>query len=210
MTVTKGQFITLEGIEGAGKSTMVNFIAEQLRNAGSDIVVTREPGGTRIGEQLREILLDKNNEQLCDDAELMIIFAARAQHLKQVIEPALTSGKHVLCDRFTDASYAYQGGGRGINQQRIAQLEDWVQQGISPDLTLLFDLDVDTGLRRANKRGEADRFEQEQVDFFERVRQCYLDRARAEPDRFSIIESGVTIERVKEQIVDVLQARKLC
>ncbi len=210
MTVTKGQFITLEGIEGAGKSTMVNFIAEQLRNAGSDIVVTREPGGTRIGEQLREILLDKNNEQLCDDAELMIIFAARAQHLKQVIEPALTSGKHVLCDRFTDASYAYQGGGRGINQQRIAQLEDWVQQGISPDLTLLFDLDVDTGLRRANKRGEADRFEQEQVDFFERVRQCYLDRAHAEPDRFSIIDSGDTIERVKEQIVDVLQARKLC
>ncbi len=210
MTVSKGQFITLEGIEGAGKSTMLNFIAEQLGAAGSDIVVTREPGGTHVGEQLREILLDKSNEQLCDDAELLIIFAARAQHLKQVIEPALNSGKHVLCDRFTDASYAYQGGGRGINQERIAQLEDWVQQGLSPDLTLLFDLDVSTGLRRANKRGEADRFEQEQVDFFERIRQCYLDRAHAEPDRFCIIETDATMERVKEQIVDVLKKRKLC
>ena len=210
MTETRGKFITLEGIEGAGKSTMVNFIAEQLRAAGNDIVVTREPGGTRIGEQLREILLDKSNDQLCDDAELMIIFASRAQHLKQVIEPALAAGQHVLCDRFTDASYAYQGGGRGMNPERIAQLEQWVQQGLKPDLTLLFDLDVNTGLRRANKRGEADRFEQEEVDFFERTRQCYLDRAAVEPDRFSIIQADATIEQVKEQIAAVLKASSLC
>lgn len=206
----KGKFITLEGVEGAGKSTMLNFISAQLQQAGHEVLVTREPGGTHIGEQLRDILLDKANDALCDDAELLIIFAARAQHLEQVIKPALEAGQCVLCDRFTDASFAYQGGGRGMPGERIEQLEAWVQQGLKPDLTILFDLDVATGLRRAGKRGEADRFEQEQVDFFERIRQCYLDRASSEPVRFSIIDAATTVEQVQQQIQDILQDKQLC
>lgn len=210
MTTATGKFITLEGIEGAGKSTMLNFISEQLQQAGNEVVVTREPGGTHIGEKLREILLDNSNDQLSDDTELLIIFAARAQHLQQVIRPALNAGHYVVCDRFTDASYAYQGGGRGMNTDRIRQLEDWVQQGLKPDLTILFDLDVATGLRRAGKRGEADRFEREHVDFFERIRQCYLDRASAEPNRFRVIDAASTVDNVKQQIQDVLTDKRLC
>lgn len=210
MTKNTGKFITLEGIEGAGKSTMLNFISEQLQQAGNEVVVTREPGGTRVGEKLREILLDNSNTRLSDDAELLIIFAARAQHLQQVIRPALNAGQYVLCDRFTDASYAYQGGGRNMSTERIRQLEDWVQQGLEPDLTILFDLDVATGLRRAGKRGEADRFEQEHVDFFERIRQCYIDRASAEPERFRVIDAASTVDNVKQQILEVLKDKQLC
>lgn len=210
MTKIMGKFITLEGIEGAGKSTMLNFISEQLQQAGNEVVVTREPGGTHVGEKLREILLDNNNDQLSDDAELLIIFAARAQHLQQVIRPALDAGHYVVCDRFTDASYAYQGGGRGMSTERIKQLEHWVQQGLKPDLTILFDLDVATGLRRAGKRGEADRFEQEHVDFFERIRQCYLDRASVEPDRFRVIDAASSVDNVKQQIQSVLKDKQLC
>ncbi|MEQ8290033.1 MAG: dTMP kinase [Gammaproteobacteria bacterium] len=210
MTKNTGKFITLEGIEGAGKSTMLNFISEQLQQAGNEVVVTREPGGTRVGEKLREILLDNSNTRLSDDAELLIIFAARAQHLQQVIRPALNAGQYVLCDRFTDASYAYQGGGRNMSTERIRQLEDWVQQGLEPDLTILFDLDVATGLRRAGKRGDADRFEQEHVDFFERIRQCYIDRASAEPERFRVIDAASTVDNVKQQILEVLKDKQLC
>ncbi|MEQ8937329.1 MAG: dTMP kinase [Gammaproteobacteria bacterium] len=210
MTKNTGKFITLEGIEGAGKSTMLNFISEQLQQAGNEVVVTREPGGTRVGEKLQEILLDNSNTRLSDDAELLIIFAARAQHLQQVIRPALNAGQYVLCDRFTDASYAYQGGGRNMSTERIRQLEDWVQQGLEPDLTILFDLDVATGLRRAGKRGDADRFEQEHVDFFERIRQCYIDRASAEPERFRVIDAASTVDNVKQQILEVLKDKQLC
>ncbi len=210
MTKNTGKFITLEGIEGAGKSTMLNFISEQLQQAGNEVVVTREPGGTRVGEKLREILLDNSNTQLSDDAELLIIFAARAQHLQQVIRPALNAGQYVLCDRFTDASYAYQGGGRNMSTERIRQLEDWAQQGLKPDLTILFDLDVATGLRRAGKRGDADRFEQEHVDFFERIRQCYIDRASVEPERFRVIDAASTVDNVKQQILEVLKDKQLC
>lgn len=205
-----GIFITLEGIEGAGKSTMLDYIADELNAAGRDVLVTREPGGTRAGEQLREILLDNQNDHLADDTELMIIFAARAQHLQEVILPALAAGKTVLCDRFTDASYAYQGGGRGIPVERIGILEDWVQQGLQPDITLLFDLDVAIGLRRAGKRSEADRFEQEHQQFFERVRACYLQRAEKEPERYCIIHSDRPLDEVRQQIRDVLLQRELC
>ena len=207
---SRGQFITLEGIEGAGKSTMVTFITDLLTQSGREVVVTREPGGTLIGEQLREILLDKTNDELTDDTELMIIFAARSQHLEQVIKPALDQGKDVLCDRFTDASFAYQGGGRGMDSTRIETLETWVQQGIRPDLTLLFDLEVSVGLHRASKRSEADRFEREHIDFFERTRQCYLERARAEPARFATVDAENDIESVQAQIRQILASRQLC
>lgn len=201
----QGLFITLEGVEGAGKSTLMSYVAEILSDTGKEVIQTREPGGTKTGEQIRNILLDSNNAKLADDTELLLMFAARAQHIYEVINPALASGKIVLCDRFTDASYAYQGGGRGINSSRIQILEDWVQQGLKPNLTLLFDLDVETGLRRAGKRSEADRFEQEEISFFERIRSSYLERAKKEPERFRIIDSSQSFDNVKQQIQDTLK-----
>lgn len=197
---TKGLFITLEGVEGAGKSTLMDFVADLFIKAGHEIVKTREPGGTKTGEQIRDILLDSNNIGLTDNTELLLMFAARMQHIEQVIKPALISNKVVICDRFTDASYAYQGGGRGIDETRIKALEEWVQEGLKPDLTLLFDLDVEIGLRRAGKRSEADRFEQEEKQFFERIRNCYLERAKLEPDRFRIVDAAQSYENVKQQI----------
>lgn len=201
----KGLFITMEGVEGAGKSTLMPYVAEILSEAGNEVIQTREPGGTKTGEQIRNILLDSKNVRLTDDTELLLMFAARAQHIHEIINPALATGKIVLCDRFTDASYAYQGGGRGIDSARIQILEDWVQQGLKPNLTLLFDLDVETGLRRAGKRSEADRFEQEEVSFFERIRSCYLDRAKNEPERFRIIDSSQSFDNVKLQIRAILK-----
>lgn len=198
-------FITLEGVEGAGKSSLMDFISELFTNAGNQVIQTREPGGTKTGEQIREILLDSNNIGLESNTELLLMFAARMQHLDEVIKPALASGQIIICDRFTDASYAYQGGGRGIEESRIQALEDWVQQGLKPDLTLLFDLDVEVGLRRAGKRSQADRFEQEDILFFERIRSCYLERANKEPTRFQIIDSGESMDNVKQQIQKVLQ-----
>ena len=159
----EGLFITLEGVEGAGKTTLVDFIENLLVKAGHNVVKTREPGGTKIGEQIREILLKNENNELTDDTELLLIFAARAQHIKEVILPSLSSGKIVLCDRFTDASYAYQGGGRGIDESRINLLEKWVQSNLRPDLTILFDLDVTLGLERTKKRSKSDRFEEEKI-----------------------------------------------
>ncbi len=201
----KGLFITLEGIEGAGKSTAVDFIEDFLTKEGHDVIKTREPGGTVIGEQIREILLKNENDTLTYDTELLLVFSARAQHIQEVILPALSSGKIILCDRFTDASYAYQGGGRGIDASRINLLEKWVQGDLRPNLTLLFDLDVSIGIQRTKKRSYADRFEQEEVNFFEKIRNTYLERAKNEPQRFRIINSASSLESVKEQIITILK-----
>jgi len=201
----KGLFVTLEGIEGAGKSTVVDFIEDFLTKEGHDVIKTREPGGTVIGEQIREILLKNENYTLTYDTELLLVFSARAQHIQEVILPALSLGKIILCDRFTDASYAYQGGGRGIDASRINLLEKWVQGDLRPNLTLLFDLDVSIGMQRTKKRSDADRFEQEEINFFEKIRNTYLERAKNEPQRFRIINSALSLENVKEQIVTILK-----
>ena len=201
----KGLFITLEGIEGAGKSTVVDFIEDFLTKEGHDVIKTREPGGTVIGEQIREILLKNENYTLTYDTELLLVFSARAQHIQEVILPALSSGKIILCDRFTDASYAYQGGGRGIDASRINLLEKWVQGDLRPNLTLLFDLDVSIGMQRTKKRSGTDRFEREEINFFEKIRNTYLERAKNEPQRFRIINSALSLENVKEQIVTILK-----
>jgi len=200
-----GRFITVEGTEGVGKTSNLDFIERLLREAGKDVVRTREPGGTELGETLRAILLDAGQDGITDDAELLLMFAARAQHLAEVIRPALAAGKWVLCDRFTDATYAYQGGGRGIPASRIAVLEQWVQGDLRPDLTLLLDLPVAAGLARAGERSEPDRFEREQAAFFERVRQAYLERARQEPERFRIIDASPELPAVQAQIRQVLE-----
>jgi len=203
--MSRGLFITLEGVEGAGKSTNLTFIEQWLQQAGEQVVVTREPGGTKLGEHVRNLLLDPEHElAIHPEAELLLMFAARAQHLHQVILPALSSGKTVLCDRFTDASFAYQGAGRGLALGKIAALQTWLQGGIRPDLTLIFDIDVKTGLQRATARGKADRFEQEKTEFFERVRQCYLDRAKTR-DRYRIIDGSGDLKTVQAQIRNVLE-----
>ena len=200
----QGKFITLEGTEGAGKSTALSFVEEKIRAAGIDLVVTREPGGTELGEKIRALLLDKNHSSMCDDTELLLMFAARAQHLDELIKPALANGQWVLCDRFTDATYAYQGGGRGLNLDHIATLETLVQGSLRPDITLLLDIPVDQGLARAGERGELDRFEQEKVEFFERVRRTYLDRASQYPNQYHVIDASKTIPEVQRQLAHVL------
>ncbi|MCQ4240679.1 dTMP kinase [Stutzerimonas stutzeri] len=195
-----GCFITLEGPEGAGKSTNREFIAEYLRERGVDVVLTREPGGTPLAERIREILLAPADEPMASDTELLLVFAARAQHIDQVIRPALARGAVVLCDRFTDATYAYQGGGRGLALQRIEQLENFVQGDLRPDLTLIFDLKVEIGLSRAAARGRLDRFEQEGLGFFEAVRNAYLDRARQTPARYRVIDAGQPLAAVQRDL----------
>ncbi|MGD8483878.1 MAG: dTMP kinase [Thioalkalispiraceae bacterium] len=196
----RGKFITVEGTEGVGKSSNLAFIEDYLRQAGIDLVVTREPGGTPLAEKIRDMLLDAKQHAMCDDTELLMMFAARAQHLNELIMPALEKGQWVLCDRFTDASYAYQGGGRGIPETRIAELEQWVQGDLRPDLTLLLDMPVAEGLVRAGKRSDPDRFEQEKHDFFEKVRNCYLERARRYPGRFRVVDAQPALEQVQNQI----------
>ena len=183
----RGLFITLEGPEGAGKTTNRAYLAEKLEAQGFQVTLTREPGGTALAEQIRDILLAQHDEIMSVDTELLLMFAARAQHLAQVIIPALTAGKIVICDRFTDATYAYQGGGRGLDCSRIAVLEQFVQGDLRPDITLLFDLPVADGMARAVAHGKLDRFEQEQQDFFEAVRQSYLQRAQDDPERFRML-----------------------
>lgn len=195
-----GLFITLEGPEGAGKSTNREYLAERLREQGMDVLLTREPGGTPLAERIRELLLDPSDEPMAADAELLLVFAARAQHLQQVIRPALAKGSVVLCDRFTDATYAYQGGGRGLSIERIAQLEQFVQGELRPDLTLIFDLPVEIGLARASARGRLDRFEQEGRGFFEAVRQAYLQRAEQAPQRYRVLDAGQTLAQVQADI----------
>ncbi|MBE7374870.1 dTMP kinase [Pseudomonas lopnurensis] len=195
-----GLFITLEGPEGAGKSTNREYLAERLRACGLDVVLTREPGGTPLAERIRELLLTPADEPMAADTELLLVFAARAQHLAQVIRPALARGAVVLCDRFTDATYAYQGGGRGLSPERIAQLETFVQGDLRPDLTLIFDLPVEVGLARAAARGRLDRFEQEGMRFFESVRRAYLERARLAPSRYRILDAGQPLKAVQRDV----------
>lgn len=199
-----GLFITLEGPEGAGKSTNREYLAERLREHGLDVVLTREPGGTPLAERIRELLLAPSDEIMAADTELLLVFAARAQHLAGIIRPALARGAVVLCDRFTDATYAYQGGGRGLSVERIAQLESFVQGGLRPDLTLVFDLPVEVGLARAAARGRLDRFEQEGQAFFEAVRQAYLQRAMREPARYSLLDAAQPLTVVQRSIDDLL------
>ena len=203
----RGRFITMEGGEGAGKSTMMGRVADWLESAGHRVVRTREPGGTDLAEKLREILLDRNTISLSGRAELLLMFAARAQHLEELIRPALVRGDWVLCDRFTDATWAYQGGGRGLPRDEIGSLETLVHGDLQPDLTLLLDLPVELGMKRAARRSQADRFEQESTLFFERVRNAYLERAEAAPERFAVINAASNMEEVWSQIKSVLHQR---
>ncbi|MDH4869931.1 dTMP kinase [Pseudomonas sp. BN515] len=199
-----GLFITLEGPEGAGKSTNREYLAERLRSHGIEVVLTREPGGTPLAERIRELLLTPSDETMGVDTELLLVFAARAQHLEGVIKPALARGAVVLCDRFTDATYAYQGGGRGLPKERIALLENFVQGDLRPDLTLVFDLPVEIGLTRAAARGRLDRFEQEKRSFFEAVRQTYLQRAQAAADRYKVIDASLPLAEVQANLDTLL------
>ncbi len=198
-----GKFITLEGVDGAGKSTHLSFVADWLRQQGRDVVVTREPGGTPLGETLRELLLHRDMDA---DTELLLMFAARQAHLAELILPALARGTWVVSDRFTDASYAYQCGGRGIEAARIAALETWVQRGFAPDLTLLFDVPPDVAEARRTSARAADRFEREADSFFSRVRQAYLERARAEPGRIRVLDARQSIAVLQGEISRLLQA----
>lgn len=204
MLMQRGKFLTIEGTEGVGKSTNLAFVRDWLTARGLEVVVTREPGGTPMAEEIRSLLLSKRDEAVDENAELLLVFAARAQHLAQVIKPALARGAWVLSDRFTDATYAYQGGGRGLNKAVIEQLEQLVQGDLRPDLTLILDIDVELGLTRARQRGELDRFESETIVFFERVRQAYQQRAKAAPGRYSVINAGMTLVKVQAEIDKVL------
>jgi len=199
-----GRFVTVDGGEGAGKTTQMGFMREYLERRGCRVVVTREPGGTSLGEEIRALLLGHRDGGMTLAAETLLMFAARAEHLERVIRPALAAGYWVLCDRFTDATYAYQGGGRGLPLERIAVLEEWVQGTLRPDLTLLLDLPVAMGLARAGKRGMADRFEREDVDFFEWVRAMYLERAAHEPDRYRVVDASQSIKAVRAEVETML------
>ena len=201
---TSAMFVTLEGGEGAGKSTSRDFIVSLLEEYNVPFIQTREPGGTQIGEALRELLLSKDGTAPSVTTELLMVFAARAQHLHEVIEPALRDGKWVLCDRFTDATYAYQGNGRGFDLGEIEALETLVQRGRHPDLTLLFDIDPQLGMARARQRAELDRFEEEELAFFERVREGYLNRAEFD-SRFRIIDASRSIDDVQDALREILK-----
>lgn len=202
----RGVFLTVEGGEGVGKSTNLAFITRRLQQAGIDFISTREPGGTELAEQIRELLLKPRDESMAELTELLLVFAARAQHLQQCILPAIERGQWVVCDRFTDATYAYQGGGRGLSQHSIAVLEELVQGSLLPDVTILLDAPVAVGMARASQRGELDRFEQEQQDFFEKVRGAYLHMAAEQPQRFRVIDASVGLEQVQQQLAQELDA----
>jgi dTMP kinase len=202
----KGKFITLEGGEGVGKTTNVPFIKNYLQGQNIPVIVTREPGGTPLAEKIRELLLNSNDEEVTSHAEILLMFAARVQHLNHVIKPALAQGQWVLCDRFTDATYAYQGGGRGMSLETIGWLENFVQDGLRPDLTLLLDVPIETGMARAkNRAGQLDRFESEQFEFFNRVRQVYLNQAQQFPERIKIIKADQPLADVQKAIVKNLK-----
>lgn len=196
----RGKFITIEGQDGAGKSTNLAVIKQLIIDSGHEVIETREPGGTPFGEKVRELLLSSDDQSFGDTAELLMMFAARAQHIQAVIVPALNDGKWVLCDRFTDATYAYQGGGRGIDMQRIAELEDYVQGGLRPDLTFLLDLPVEIGESRAGQRSAPDRFERQKNEFKTKVRACYLERAQHDSERFRLIDASQDLSTVKAAI----------
>lgn len=199
----RGLFITMEGGEGVGKSTNLAFVERFLRNNGVDVVCTREPGGTRIGEEIRDLLLQVRQGKVSTMTELLLMFASRAQHLFEFIEPALAKGKVVLCDRFTDATYAYQCGGRGVELQTVRVLEELVQHELRPDFTLLLDAPISVGMSRAHKRGELDRFEQENLDFFERVRTSYLEQAKHNSARYRVIDASLSLDEVQQQLLKV-------
>lgn len=201
----RGRFITVEGGEGVGKTTNMQYLRERIEAAGHTVVMTREPGGTPLAEAIRALLLTPEYRGMSSDCELLLMFAARAEHLAQRILPALRAGEWVLCDRFTDATYAYQGGGRGLPRERIGQLETWVQGELRPDLTLLLDVPVALGLKRAGDRSAPDRFEQEEAAFFERVRQAYLERAQAEPDRYRVVDAALPLPEVQQQLDKALE-----
>lgn len=203
MTVAK--FITIEGVEGAGKTTIRELIHQKLNSLSIDHILTREPGGTAIAESIRQILLKKHEEPMCAETELLLVFAGRAQHIKQVIQPALEQGKWVVSDRFTDASYAYQGAGRGISQDDILMLEEFVQHNLQPDLTFLLDIPVEQGFQRIEKRAEKDRIEVEAMDFFNRIRNCYLKRAELFPERFRIVNAAQELSLIKKDLDKVLE-----
>lgn len=202
--MTRGKFITLEGGEGVGKTTNLIFITHYLQQHNITVVVTREPGGTALAEKIRHLLLDKDSEAISEHAELLLIFAARAQHIKHVIEPALARGDWVLCDRFTDATYAYQGGGRNMRVSTIEWLENMVQGNLRPDLTVLLDTPVEIGIDRARARGVLDRFESEKISFFEQVRRAYLLQAELHPERIKLIKANQPLVDVQKALVDVV------
>lgn len=199
--MNKAKFITFEGVDGAGKSTHLAWFTDALRQRGIDLVLTREPGGTPLGEKLREILL---HEPMHAETEAMLMFAARREHLEQVIRPAMEQGTWVVSDRFSDASFAYQGGGRGVSIAKLEQLERWVQDDLQPDLTLLFDIPIEVARQRLASNASLDRFELEQGEFFERVRQAYLARATKMPQRFIVIQAEKSISEVKQKLSEVI------
>jgi len=199
-----GKFITLEGIEGVGKTSNLRYINEQLASAGHDCVVTREPGGTKLGEALRGLLLSHAEDEMSPDAELLMMFAARAEHLSKVILPALEMGQTVLCDRFTEATYAYQGGGRQLDVDKISKLEDWVQGELRPDLTIILDAPVEIGRARAGSRSEPDRIEKEHDEFFQRVRKAYIEMAGHYPHRICLVDASKELSAVQKQIHEQL------
>lgn len=198
-------FITLEGTEGVGKSSGLLFLEQYFKERSFNFIVTREPGGTTVAESIRSVLLSHHEEPIHPDTELLLMFASRAQHIHRVIKPALLQGKVVVCDRFTDASYAYQGGGRGISSDRIAILEELVHPGLQPDLTILFDAPVKVGLDRLADRTDKDRIEQERIEFFERVRTVYLERALQHPERFKIVDATMPLEQVQAGIQKLIE-----
>lgn len=202
--MNQGRFITVEGTEGVGKSTNLAFIRQWLEERGHEVLVTREPGGTPLAEDIRTLLLSPRDEPVAPMTELLMIFAARAQHLEQRVKPALARGTWVLCDRFTDSTYAYQGGGRGFDQPMIAQLETLVQGELRPDLTLVLDIDVKEGLSRASQRSDPDRFEGETLAFFERVRAVYRGLAEQAPGRYAVVDAGQPLADVQRELADAL------
>lgn len=201
----KGRFITLEGIDGAGKSTQLLWLTAFLQQKGQEVLVTREPGGTPLGEQLRELLLD-NKQTMHADTEALLMFAARREHLDKVIQPALARGDWVVSDRFTDASFAYQGGGRQVDITRLEILEQWVQGKLQPDLTLYFDVPVELGRARVSRIKSADRFEKEQAEFFQRVREAYLERAQKFPDRIHLIDASQPLDTVQSMMKKIIES----
>jgi dTMP kinase len=202
--VTRARFITIEGLDGAGKTTHVEWLAQAFRARGFDACITREPGGTPAGEALRELLLDPR-QKLHPDTETLLMFAARREHLDKVIRPALAAGRWVVCDRFTDATFAYQGGGSGVAWERIATLEAWVQEGLHPDLTLYFDVDPEAARARTSAVRSPDRYEQEHASFHERVRRAYLRRASEHPERIRVIDAMRPIPEIQGELGAILE-----
>jgi len=205
MNQTKGMFLSLEGSEGVGKTTSLNYIQEFIESLGHRVLITREPGGTPMAEELRNILLSEREEKVEANTELLLMFASRCQHVSQVIKPALDSGTWVICDRFVDASFAYQGGGRELGFSRIEQLEKWCLGDFKPDLTLLLDMSVEEGIARTKKRGKADRFETEKMAFYERIRAAYLRRAEEDPERIHVVDATPDIATVQRSLKHILQ-----